>query len=60
MTEPCRNPACPRAAVRRGLCWACYHYERRTGQLRPEATIVANGQRQLQRELEARAWGVLR
>ncbi|HET6713166.1 MAG TPA: hypothetical protein VFI59_05585 [Actinomycetota bacterium] len=36
---------------------ACYEYQRRTGRLRPESVIVATGQPQLVRELEARAWG---
>lgn len=53
----CRNPPCMRAATRAGLCDPCYVYARRhKGKLRPETLILANGLRQLERQLAAPGW----
>jgi hypothetical protein len=41
---------------RRGReCEACYRYRRRTGHERPDAVIVAHGERLLQAEMMAKA-----
>lgn len=52
MTGVCANPVCSRPARRAGRCNACYMWKRRHKSERSEEAIVANGYRQMVRELE--------
>jgi len=46
---------CGKPAKRRGRCWTCYQFRRRTGRDRTPEMILAANVRRLDRELADRA-----